>query len=161
MSRWFQQYGFDPVADGLLVGALPGDAEDVAVLATHGVTRVVSLVADGEYRDGAHAVVLAAYDARGISETRAPSEDYGHLLPPQLERVSGLTATAIGERSVVYLHCRAGWQRSVVAAAATLSRAEARDPLDALRAVMARRRGADPLPHQISDLLRWWSSRPD
>lgn len=160
MSRWFQQYGFDPVADRLLVGALPSDPEDVAALAERGVTRVVSLVADAEYADGAHASVLAAYDACGMAETRAPSEDYGHLLPAQLERVSGLTAAAVDERAVVYLHCRAGWQRSVVAAAATLSVVEAREPLDALRAVMARRRGADPLPHQISDLLRWWSSRP-
>lgn len=160
MSRWFQQYGFDVVADGLLVGALPSDASDVAGLAERGVTRVVSLVSDDEYRGGAHAVVVAAYATRGIGESRVPSTDHGHLSPEQLEHASGLTTAAIDERSIVYLHCRAGWQRSVVVAAAALCRTGSAEPLDALRTVMARRRGADPLPHQIADLLQWWSSRP-
>lgn len=159
MSRWFTDYGLDEVADGLHVGALPRDADDVAVLAARGVTRVVSLVDDPEYGEGEREAVSAAYAASGIAEDRVPITDFGHLLPGHLERAAALVRGARGDGDVVYLHCRAGWQRSVVAAAASLAQADGLDPLAALRVVMTRRRGADPLPHQVTDLVRWWSAR--
>ncbi|WP_320669948.1 protein-tyrosine phosphatase family protein [Patulibacter defluvii] len=159
MSRWFTEYGLDEVADGLHVGALPRDGDDVAQLAARGVTRVVSLVDDPEYGDGEHEAVAAAYAAHGIAEQRVPVTDFGHLLPGHLERAAALVREAREAGDVVYLHCRAGWQRSVVAAAASLAEQDGLDPLGALRVVMTRRRGADPLPHQVTDLVRWWSAR--
>lgn len=159
MSRWFEDYGCDGVRDGLIVGAMPRDAEDVAVLSGHGVTRVVNLAGNDEYDGEEYSDAASAYGALRIVQARVPSEDFGHLSIGQLDRATALTTEALKEGRTVYLHCRAGWQRSVVTAAATISRLDGEEPLDALRTVMALRRGADPLPHQITDLLRWWATR--
>ena len=56
MSGWFEHFGFDAVGDGLLMGAYPQDADDVAALAEAGVTRVFNLVQDVEYDPGARDV---------------------------------------------------------------------------------------------------------
>lgn len=159
MSAWFQQYGCDVVEDGLVVGAVPRDASDVAALVELGVRRVVCLVADPEYVDGERAAVGLAYAAAGIAESRVPSEDFGGLSAATLERSSGLVAAALDGGTTVYLHCRAGWQRSVVTAAAALSRRSGEPPGRTLERVRARRPAACPLPHQVEDLERWWAER--
>lgn len=159
VSGWFERYGCDVVADGLVVGSVPRDADDVARLSALGVSRVVSLVADVEYGDGERAAVVGAYGSAGIAELRVPSEDFGSLSAATLEAASDgvLAARAAGE--TVYLHCRAGWQRSVVSAAASLARATGDGPDAALATVLERRPDACPLPHQVDDLHRWWVDR--
>jgi len=159
VSEWFDRYGCDGVFDRLIVGSMPRDAEDVASLADHGVTRVVNMASNDEYEGNEYSAALQAYGRHGIVQARVESEDFGHLGAGQLERATALTTVAMEEDRIVYLHCRAGWQRSVIAGAGTISRATGQEPMEALRTVMALRRGADPLPHQITDLLRWWAAR--
>ena len=62
---------------------------------------------------------------------------------------------ADGER--VYVHCRAGMQRSATVAAAIVALQEGVEPLEALRRVRERNPRANPLDHQRQDLLRWWT----
>jgi protein-tyrosine phosphatase len=159
MSQWFHSYGYAEVAEGLLTGAYPLDADDVAVLAAEGVTAVCNLCADSEYEPGERDEVVAALAAHGIVEERLETEDFGHLLPGALERASGwvLDRLAAGDR--VYLHCRAGWQRSPAAAAAVLARRDDVEPDEALARVRSRKRDAAPLEHQAEDLRRWWRAR--
>ncbi|MDO9409945.1 hypothetical protein [Patulibacter sp.] len=159
MSAWFDVYGCDLVRDGLLVGAVPRDVDDVAVLRGQGVSRVVCLVADEEYEPGDRRAVEAAYAAARIVESRVPSQDFGRLPAAALEASSALVADALDGGATVYLHCRAGWQRSVVTAAASLSRVTGDPPAATLAAVTAARRGACPLPHQVDDLETWWAGR--
>lgn len=161
MSAWFDEYGCDVVTEGLVVGAVPRDADDVAVLHRLGVSRVVSLVASSEYDDGELETVGAAYEGAGISVVRVPSADFGGLSAETLETASGRVLADLGDGATVYLHCRAGWQRSVVAAAATLCRRTGASPERALELVQARRPRACPLPHQVEDLERWWTARDD
>lgn len=159
VSRWFERYGCDVVEDGLVVGAVPRDEDDVAALVARGVGRVVSLVADAEYEGGQRDAVSAAYSAARIAEVRVPSADFGSLSPATLEAASDAVLAARGTGATVYLHCRAGWQRSVVAAAAALARASGDGPAAALAVVLERRPDACPLPHQVDDLHRWWAGR--
>jgi protein-tyrosine phosphatase len=159
VSRWFQDYGLDRVDGRLLVGAVPRDGDDVRVLAELGVSRVVCLVADAEYGPGERDAVAAAYAAPGIDEARVPSEDFGGLSPATLEASSGAAEAALASGATVYLHCRAGWQRSVVTAAATLARTTDDPPEATLGRVVEARRGACPLPHQVDDLSAWWAGR--
>lgn len=159
VSRWFERYGCDVVADGLVVGAIPRDADDVRALEALGVGRVVSLVADAEYEEGQREAVTAAYAAARIEETRVPSADFGSLSAATLEAASDAVLAAHREGRGVYLHCRAGWQRSVVSAAATLARSTGDGPAAALAVVLERRPDACPLPHQVDDLHRWWAGR--
>ncbi|WP_300010081.1 hypothetical protein [Pseudonocardia sp.] len=48
MSHWFDEYGRGEVAPGLITGAHPQDAADVARLRAEGVTHVVNLCGDEE-----------------------------------------------------------------------------------------------------------------
>ena len=55
-----------------------------------------------------------------------------------------------GER--VYVHCRAGWQRSATVVAAVIALREHATPPDALRILRERKPTANPLAHQRADL---------
>jgi protein-tyrosine phosphatase len=159
MSRWFRSYGFAEVADRLLIGAYPLDDEDVSLLARLHVDRVLNLTEDGEYPEGAREVVRRALSSAGIAEERLPLPDYGGLPAGHIDSVVDAVSGWLDRSETVYLHCRAGWQRSAALAAAVVA---ARDGLDLDRAmaqVQARKPSADPLPHQREDLERWWQSR--
>jgi protein-tyrosine phosphatase len=62
-----------------------------------------------------------------------------------------------GER--VYLHCRAGWQRSASVAAGAVAIIDGIEIEAALAQIQRRKPTADPLPHQRQDLARWWARR--
>jgi protein-tyrosine phosphatase len=159
LSEWFDIYGFGPIDEQLLTGAQPSDAGDVALLGAAGVTAVVNLCADSEYPEGAREQVEAAYAAAGIAEQRFETIDYGNLLPGLLETASDAVLDLIDGGEVVYLHCRAGWQRSTTVAAATLSRRDGIEPDAALGAIRLARPACEPLAHQLEDLWRWWRAR--
>jgi predicted protein tyrosine phosphatase len=65
----------------------------------------------------------------------------------------------LGEGMRVYVHCRAGWQRSAAVAAGVVAMREELDIATALERVQLRKPSADPLPHQREDLQRWWEER--
>lgn len=159
MSAWFDRFGFGRIDAQLLSGSMPADAGDVAQLRAAGVTAVVNLCDELEYDEGEYEDVAAAYAASGITETRLPTEDHGHLLPGLLERATDAVLARMGAGDVVYVHCRAGWQRSATVAAATLARRDDLTLDDALDVVRRGRPDADPLPHQREDLRTWWRLR--
>lgn len=159
MSTWFQRFGFAPVGERLLVGAYPGDADDVALIAGARADAVLNLCEDLEYADGAREAVEAALRERGIEERRLPLVDYGGLPLEQLERAVAEVEAWLGSGRTVYLHCRAGWQRSATVAAAVVARREGLGVEEALRVVRERKPTAEPLPHQRADLHRWWAER--
>jgi hypothetical protein len=167
VSHAFQRHGCDGVHEGLIVGAMPRDARDVAVLLGHGVTRVVNLACPHEYAGDEYSAALRAYLDHGIPQARVRCRPTGEpadgdprvtaLTAAHLDEVTALTTAALRERRTVYLHSGAGHDRCVVTGAAAISRATGEDPLSSLRTVMTLRRGADPHPHAITTLLHWWS----
>ncbi len=159
MSRWFQSYGFAEVAAGLLVGAYPLDQDDVARLAQLHTGRILNLVQDDEYPEGAREIVTAALDQAGIVEERLSTPDYGNLPAPVFDAAVEIVSAWLDEGQLVYLHCRAGWQRSAAVAAAVMATRQQIDLEEALLQIQARKPSADPLPHQREDLELWWRSR--
>jgi protein-tyrosine phosphatase len=159
VSEWFERFGYGEVAEGLLTGAYPLDAEDVDVLAGDGVTRVLNLCEDGEYEPGERDAVEQAYAEHGIEEERLGVADYGNLLPGALERGARAVAQWLDGGDRVYLHCRAGWQRSAAIAAGVVAIREKLEIDEALDVVQQRKPSADPLPHQREDLAWWWEER--
>ena len=160
MSGWFEHFGFAEVGDDLLMGAYPQDADDVAALREAGVTAVFNLVQDVEYEcEGARDACAAALEQAGIHEKRIELIDYGNLPPAQIELAVATVLAWLQEGERVYVHCRAGMQRSAVVAAAIVALHEGLEPLDALQRVRERNPRADPLSHQRKDLLRWWDER--
>jgi len=140
-------------------GAYPCDADDVSALAADGVTCVMNLCEDAEYEDGDRAAVVAAYASRSIAEERVGVVDYGNLMPGAIEVAAKQVAAWLNGGEHVYVHCRAGWQRSAVVAAAALAVRDGIDPEEALAAIKRRKPSSEPLPHQLQDLRRWWRMR--
>ena len=159
MSDWFGRFGFAEVGDGLLVGAYPLDAEDVAEIAGAGVDVVYNLVEDEEYEAGERDTATAALAAAGVNERRLPLVDYGNVPEAALDRavVEVLGDLEAGRR--VYVHCRAGWQRSATVAAGVLALREGLPIEVALAVLRERKPTAEPLGHQRADLLAWWRTR--
>lgn len=163
MSDWFDRFGFAEVADNLVIGAFPLDADDVGQLAADHITAIFNLVEDLEYDEGDRDVVTAALAEHGISEQRMSFVDYGALLPAQLEEAVTAVLAWLDGGERVYLHCRAGWQRSAAVAAGVIALRDKIDLAEALERIAQRKPTADPLPHQRHDLANWWAlrNRPD
>ena len=159
MSDWFEHFGFGQVGDRLLIGAYPQDAEDVAALVRAGVTCVFNLVQDSEYEGDGREACAAALAAAGILEERVEVVDYGNLLPGHIERAVRTVRPWLADDECVYVHCRAGMQRSATVAAAIVAFEEDVSPAEALRRVSERNPRANPLEHQRQDLVRWWKTR--
>jgi protein-tyrosine phosphatase len=159
MSDWFGRFGFAEVGDGLLVGAYPLDAEDVAEIAGAGVDVVHNLVEDEEYEAGERDTATAALAAAGVSERRLPLVDYGNVPEAALDRAVDEVLGDLEAGRRVYVHCRAGWQRSATVAAGVLALREDLPIEDALAVLRERKPTAEPLGHQRADLLAWWRTR--
>jgi protein-tyrosine phosphatase len=159
MSEWFERFGFGSVGEGLLTGAYPLDADDVAALAEAHVDEVYNLCEDTEYGEGERAAVEAALAAAGITERRLSFTDYGNLPAPALEQATMEVSAALAVGHRVYLHCRAGWQRSAAVAAGVIALREGLPIGLALDRLRERRPAAEPLAHQTADLLAWWEGR--
>ncbi len=159
MSQWFQSYGFAEVLSNLLVGAYPLDARDVSLLHHMGVQRVLNLAEDGEYRPGEREAAEQALEEAGIEEHRVSLTDFGGLPPDVLEDAVEAVNAWLDEGARVYLHCRAGWQRSAAVATGVVALRRHTDIDDAMEYVQMRKPSANPLPHQREDLRLWWASR--
>jgi protein-tyrosine phosphatase len=161
VSIWFRTHGYASVGDRLIVGALPLDQDDVRMLAALGVSRVLNLVEDREYPRGARRKVERALAAQQIAELRLGTEDYAGLSPALLEQATAQVNSWLDDGEVVYLHCRAGWQRSAAVAAGAIALRGGLEPQTALLQVQELKPSADPLPHQREDLQRWFDARAE
>jgi protein-tyrosine phosphatase len=159
MSDWFGRFGFAEVGDHLLVGAYPLDAQDIARVAGSGVDVVYNLVEDEEYSEGQRDAVTKALEAAGVQERRLPLVDYGGLAQAELDRAVNEVVEDLEAGRRVYLHCRAGWQRSATVAAGVIALREGIGIEDALGELRLRKPSAEPLHHQRQDLLAWWEAR--
>ena len=159
MSTWFRTYGFADVFDGLLIGCYPLDADDAAMLQWSGVNCVLNLVEEDEYRPEEREAVEGAFAEMGIEEQRLPFPDFGGLPAGLIDRAVSIIGDWLDEGRHVYVHCRAGWQRSPAIAAALLALRDGLDIDDAIEVVRAHKPSADPLPHQREDLWRWYRQR--
>lgn len=159
MSDWFEHFGYAEVSPALFIGAYPQDVRDVAALRDVGITRVFNLVQDSEYDEGAREGCATALAEAGIVERRLELVDFGGLRPDQIEEAVGRVLAWLSGSERVYLHCRAGWQRSATVAAGVVALRDGVGLLDALDSIRRRRPEADPLPHQREDLAAWWTAR--
>ena len=159
MSDWFDRFGFTEVGDDLIIGARPLDSGDVARVAEAGTDVVYNLCEDSEYPDGTRAELERALESAGLSERRLPLVDYGRLPLPAIARAVDEVLGELEAGRRVYLHCRAGWQRSAAVAAGVVAVREGLDIEPALEAVRARKPTAEPLEHQQADLAAWWQER--
>jgi atypical dual specificity phosphatase len=156
MSEWFSHFGFARVGDGLLSGAYPLDRHDVAELAAEGIEIVYNLCEDAEYASDQRRAASDALVDAGIDERRLPIPDHGRLPAECLDRAVADVLAELAAGRHVYLHCRAGWQRSAAVAAAVIALREDIELDRAMAVLRERKPSSEPLPHQLTDLVEWW-----
>jgi predicted protein tyrosine phosphatase len=159
VSSWFRSYGFADVHDDLLIGAYPLDRDDVRMLKFVGVDRIMNLVEDAEYGPGERDAVQNALTLAEIEEYRQDLVDHGGLPSTALEDAVQRVLAWLEQGHRVYLHCRAGWQRSAAVAAGVVAIREGLGIEEALARIQLRKPTADPLPQQREDLAWWWEER--
>jgi predicted protein tyrosine phosphatase len=159
MSTWFRTYGYGEVHPGLIVGAYPLDRGDVNQLRLMQVDRVLNLVEESEYQPGDREAIEEAYASHGILETRQNLIDFGHLPTDQLDAAVSTLVDWLEDDRRVYVHCRAGWQRSAAVASGAVAVIRGISIEEALASVQGQKPSADPLPHQRADLRAWWEAR--
>lgn len=148
------------VENQLLAGRNPLTVVDVVELQARGVTHVVDLREDAEWsapgRFGAEAV--AELDVRGIKRLAVPVRDQaappGHVLEAAVRWIRDALKAPDAK---VFVHCRAGRERTGAVLAAYLVSCGA--PLDAALTMLRSRCGAAPLPAQVAAVREWASSR--
>jgi protein-tyrosine phosphatase len=161
VSEWFEKFGLAAV-DGsgrLFTGAFPTDADDVAVLSGLDIDAVVNLCQDSEYPEGAREQVEAAFRTAGIEERRLGMVDFAGFGPAQLEAAVSEVLRQLERGRRVYLHCRAGQQRSTAVAAGALALRDGVSLDQALTEIRDRKPRARPLEHQLEDLRAWYDAR--
>ncbi len=130
------------------IGAYPRDADDVEMLAWMKVDRVLNLVDDGEYDPGEREAVVEAYAAAGHRGAADLDSSTSATCPPRSSSRPSNRPRLARRGPPLYLHCRAGRQRSAVVAAGVVAIRDHMDLKDALRFVHQQKPSADPLPHQ-------------
>ncbi len=106
---------FDRIIDNIFVGSCPTTPVDVSRLQQAGITAVLNLQTDTDFRTlGIDWPTLEiAYEAAGISPWRFPiidfdREDLVQLLPDAARSLDDM----LGREHRVYVHCTAGMERS-------------------------------------------------
>lgn len=141
---------------GLLAGRNPLTAIDAQWLIHRGVTHILDLRTSPEWappRFGQEA--LDVLNGR-VERHHIPVEDMDPPTPAQLdEAVAYLETTLADPRALVYVHCRAGNERTGAILVALHARRHHLTYDQALAEIQRRRRSTQPLPVQEAAVRRW------
>jgi ADP-ribosyl-[dinitrogen reductase] hydrolase len=141
---------------GILCGRNPLTAGDVEALHEAGVRRVLDLRMDDEWnapmRFGREAIAAMSWGE--IERTSVPIVDEEPLSAEELDRTWEILSAA-NEEKTLYVHCRAGIERTGSALGAFLARSQGISFADALEKLNDAGCGLRPLPLQVAAVQRW------
>jgi rhodanese-related sulfurtransferase len=129
MPSTIPDFEFDTITPRLLAGRNPLTADDVAQLRERGVTHILDLREAREWagpgRLGSEAV--EAIPRAGIERLNLPIGDMTAPAAEDFDRACAFLERALEEpESVVFVHCRAGQQRTGAILAAHVARQQGR-----------------------------------
>jgi ADP-ribosyl-[dinitrogen reductase] hydrolase len=143
---------------GLIVGRNPLTEMDVEKLLGDGIRRVIDLREQHEWATEHHygAEAVAVQQWSGLDRVHVPIPDGGAPSRETLDRIWSLLHKEIREGAGdVYIHCRAGIERTGSAIVAYTARSEGVSYEQALRIVQENGAPLSPLPHQAEAVKRW------
>lgn len=155
-------FDYERVGDQVLAGRNPLTARDVALLAAEGVTHVLDLRQESEWkaprRFGSEAV--EAMRTRGMQRRHLPIRDMGAPAPADLEAACAFLEEALSDPAAhVYVHCRAGHERTAAILIAFHACRHGVSYDGALKALRGGRPTLRPLPEQERAVRKWLRSR--
>ena len=125
-------------------------AYDVQVLRAQGVTHILDLRRESEWSPPSLGQdALDEIQARGMAHKNVAIADAGAPTNEQLrEAIEFIQAARADSANQVYVHCRAGWQRTAAVLLAYDMQARQCSFEESLRYLQARRPVLNPLPEQ-------------
>ncbi len=148
---------FDEIAPSVYAGRAPLFRRDIWRLRSIGVTHILDLREDLEWdgpgRRGGSAI--AEIDTLGLSRLRVAIPDMGTPRPEDLEQSVAYMDAALHLGGSVYVHCRAGVQRTGAIAAAWYARRETCTVDEAVKLLRERRPDFEPMAFQVAAAHDW------
>ncbi len=151
-----------PVAERVLAGRNPLSEEDVLQLGALGVTHVLDLREEREWADpsrlGREAVEALSRD--GIERRSVPIRDGTAPSAADLTAATAWIDEVLARPGTrLFIHCRAGLERTATILAAWTARHEGLDFETALRRIRERGYPGHPLEHQAAAAVDWLERR--
>ncbi|MCZ7650304.1 MAG: dual specificity protein phosphatase family protein [Thermoanaerobaculia bacterium] len=146
------------IAPGLRAGRNPLSELDVRELAGLGVTHLLDLREESEWGDPGRvgSEALAAASRLGLARLHLPVPDGGAPAVAQLAAAVAWIDAALAEPGhAVYVHCRAGRERTAAVLVAWRARRDGGSAQSALRALAARGYPGSPLAPQLAAVREW------
>jgi atypical dual specificity phosphatase len=114
---------YDQILPNLYVGTYPETAEDLRELKVRGITAVLNVQTDEDFRDRGidWPEMEDSYRSVGLEVNRVPMRDFDpEDQRQQLPEAVSTLAALLAKGHIVYLHCNAGTGRSPLVAMAYL-----------------------------------------
>ncbi|MCC6174173.1 MAG: dual specificity protein phosphatase family protein [Chloroflexi bacterium] len=151
------RFEFGEVSPGVAAGRAPLFRRNIWALRAAGVTHVLDLREEREWsgpgRSGPSA--LAEIGRLGQPRLHLPVEDMGIPVPSDFDRALAFIETVRHLGGTVYVHCRAGIERTAAILMAWCARQHACSDQEALAALRERRPALSPLPAQVNAVRAW------
>jgi ADP-ribosyl-[dinitrogen reductase] hydrolase len=159
-----RSFTWDEIAPGVHAGRAPIFRRDVWRLRAGGVTHVLDLREehewDGPGRRGGSAI--AEIDALGLPRLQVAIRDMGTPRSDDLDQAVAFMDAALHLGGAVYVHCRAGVQRTGAIAAAWYARQQRCSIDEAVERLRERRPDFEPMAFQVAAARSWLARlKPD
>lgn len=155
-------FEFDEIAERVHAGRAPLFRREVWALRAAGITHILDLREEREWAQRGHKGMSAIteIDALGLTRLHVPVADVTAPLSHHMDDAVAFIEAALHVGGTVYLHCRAGMQRTASVAAAWYARDQGCTVMDAVRRLRERRPIFDPLYEQVQAAQRWLAEHP-
>jgi len=153
-------FEFEQIAPHLWAGRNPLSAPDIEQLMAAGVTHILDLRQESEWtapRFGAEA--LDWINQRGLTRVHCKILDMGAPDDAALDQACAFLRAIEQDNSGVYVHCRAGMERTAAVLIAWIATSENLDYDTALQRARSKRAILAPLPGQERAVRRWLAAK--
>jgi protein-tyrosine phosphatase len=160
-TPYLPDFEYCRVVDRIWAGRNPLTAVDMAKLAGEGVTHILDLREPSEWTPPKYGMdALTAAEERGIVRKSLPVRDTGDPTSADFDAAHAfLTEALADENAQVFVHCRAGMQRTGAILVAHIARAQNLPFDDAYRLVRAGRPKIELLLNQNTATRRWLNAQ--
>jgi ADP-ribosyl-[dinitrogen reductase] hydrolase len=155
------QFEYDEIAPNVYAGRAPTFRRDVWRLRAQGVTHLLDLREPHEWSGSGRVGNSAIHEIErlGVARLSVPVADMGASRLDDLDRAVAFMAAALHVGGTVYIHCRAGMERTAAVAAAWFAEREACTIYEAVDRLRQRRPIFAPLHGQVRAAEAWLMRR--
>ena len=154
-------FSFDWLDSNMAAGRNPLSARDVETLKNAGITHVLDLREPHEWNAPHFGVdAVNAFEKAGIERLHLPVVDMDAPQNADFDRAADWLQTTLAEpKAKVYVHCRAGMERTAAIVCAVYAREHGISFDEALSTLKRKRPIFAPLPHQVRAAKAWLGER--